>query len=441
MLQKNDFAYPLLLLLQAVIALLALAQSDPSLAQFLRDDIGHAAQHVPQVAHTQVAALNAPQMIPQPLPSTRIQASQGPQPQPAPQPPNPSTTSSTAAVIGAVQAVFTYHSQKCDDIDIPDTPARAFRDASGRVVLIASHYVNRRAVGSTLESVVHQCPIIYNSHNDTVQAGYRYHEWLMAPYTLDGINVYAIVHNEWYGSLTGQQCDPGADWINGFTLAVSHDGGATFAQPSAYLVRYPITAWRSSFACTNANSARYGDYNGTNIVSMGGLYYRIFDYVAEPGANNVGQSYQCLMRTDNLADASSWEVWTGSGYARSATAPCAPLSRLGSGWPSTAYSLSYNTHLHAYVALIDNVSGTFYFQTSPDLLTWSGPAAITGTPPGRISYPSLLDPDDTSRNFENSGQTPYLYFTRFNNGSGLDRDLLRVQITFNGSSTSPAPGP
>jgi hypothetical protein len=53
-------------------------------------------------------------------------------------------------------------------------------------------------------------------------------------------------------------------------------------------------------------------------------------------------------------------------------------------------------------------------------------------------YPSLLDPTDTSRNFENTGQDPYIYYTVLNNGWGLDRDLVRQQIHF-GSLIAPAP--
>jgi len=56
-----------------------------------------------------------------------------------------------------------------------------------------------------------------------------------------------------------------------------------------------------------------------------------------------------------------------------------------------------------------------------------------------IFYPSLIDPDDTSRNFEVTGRRPYLYFTRFHpctpQNQCLDRDLMRVRIEF------PAPPP
>jgi hypothetical protein len=44
-------------------------------------------------------------------------------------------------------------------------------------------------------------------------------------------------------------------------------------------------------------------------------------------------------------------------------------------------------------------------------------------------YASIIDHEDTTINFERTGRTAYLYYTRFNDG-GLDRDLVRVPITF-----------
>ena len=49
--------------------------------------------------------------------------------------------------------VFDWSTNKCGDDDIPDQPARAFRDSSGQVSLIDSHHTVRRALGSTLGTV------------------------------------------------------------------------------------------------------------------------------------------------------------------------------------------------------------------------------------------------------------------------------------------------
>jgi hypothetical protein len=68
-------------------------------------------------------------------------------------------------------------------------------------------------------------------------------------------------------------------------------------------------------------------------------------------------------------------------------------------------------------------------------------AKLPWTPdlPGEIlHYPSLIDPNDSSRNFEMTGQRPYLYYTRWHTNTpenhGHDRDLVRVPIQFDTSA-------
>jgi hypothetical protein len=83
----------------------------------------------------------------------------------------------------------------------------------------------------------------------------------------------------------------------------------------------------------------------------------------------------------------------------------------------------------------------FTFSTSLDLIHWSEhqiitPARIVGCDeyapgqlePVEVSYPSIIDHEDSTTNFERPGRTPYLYYTRSN--GGLDRDLVRVLVTF-----------
>ena len=331
-----------------------------------------------------------------------------------------------ASAVGSPQAIFTYATDKCSAVDIPDQPARAYRDAVGRVNLIASHYIVRRAVGDTLDSVVHQCAVIHESANDPVFGDFRYHEWLVAPYTLDGTTIYGYIHSEWYGNLARSACggDTIDGWVNAITLAISHDGGASFRQPADYLVRYPVTPWRASFSCTPSHPTRYGDFNGTNIIARDGYYYKIFTYGSEP-AVKPQQSGECLMRTNDLGGASSWEIWTGQGFMRSKTAPCFILPNL-----VNATSLTYNNYLKLYVAAEYIASRGFYFAVSPNLIDWSAPAPVSvgGLDPSSTPYSSLLDPADTSRNFENTGREPYLYYTQLH--KGLDRDLMRVRIGF-----------
>lgn len=332
-------------------------------------------------------------------------------------------------ITGSPQVIFNYSTQACDTNDVPDVPARAFRDSSGFVNLFASHYTTRRSTGSTLDNVLHECPVNYSSHDDVSQLDYRYHEWAAAPYTLDGQSVISIIHSEWYGMLVDPNCQSQQDgWVNALALALSTDQGATFAQPKDYLIRYPTTVWDNSFPCSPGNYTRYGDFNPTNIFTDGQYYYAYFTYITEPDPPHLSQQFACLMRAkyEYLGLASLWEVWTGKDFTQSKTEPCGAID-VGNSGPS---SVTYNTYLKKFVAVYFSAGNGVFFQESGDLLNWSAPVQVAGLDnPSIYAYPSLLDPTDPSRNFETPGQRPYLYLTRLNDGN-LNRDLVRFPLEF-----------
>lgn len=85
----------------------------------------------------------------------------------------------------------------------------------------------------------------------------------------------------------------------------------------------------------------------------------------------------------------------------------------------------------------------FFFSLSADLVHWSrhqllaeaqlawraaDPQRTSVLEPVPVLNPSVVDHTDTTIHFERAGRAPYLYYTRFND-SGLDRDLVRVQVT------------
>ena len=72
----------------------------------------------------------------------------------------------TATAIGSRKPFLPTLRIDVTQMDIPDQPARAYRDAAGNVNLIASQYITRRAIGKTLDNVTHQCAVIHPSAND-----------------------------------------------------------------------------------------------------------------------------------------------------------------------------------------------------------------------------------------------------------------------------------
>jgi hypothetical protein len=118
--------------------------------------------------------------------------------------------------------------------------------------------------------------------------------------------------------------------------------------------------------------------------------------------------------------------------------------------------LTYNSFFKKYLLIgqsydWDPVRQQFvygvYYSTSADLVTWSHRALLMeavlpwtyqcgGDNP--IAYPVTLNPASADRNFGTTGQSTYLYFTRFNyvNCAGNnDLDLIRIPIKFLLSTT------
>jgi hypothetical protein len=356
--------------------------------------------------------------------------------------------------------VYDWSAQKCIQGDIPDQPARAFRNQSGQVSLIDTQASASRAIGSSLDAITHQCTTMFSSGFNSDPAAWDGAEVLHAPYTPDGTTVYALVHNEYWGWTYGpgycirpgelwdqkQKC-----WQNAVTLAISTNGGTTFSHatpPNHYVATLPYRY--------EVGVGPVGFFNPSNIQHGKDGYYYTLVHVQGQGVQSTGA---CLWRTRDLSDRMSWRAWSGSGftvrfldpYVNNITDPaqhvCAPVG------PTTIQtgteSLTWNTYFKKWllVRATGGGGGTgFYTYTSDDLINWSGTKLMTNAElpwthtcgePDYVLYPSLLDPESKSRNFEDTGQRPYLFFTHFNvayNSGGcymsLDRDLLRIPIEF-----------
>jgi hypothetical protein len=363
------------------------------------------------------------------------------------------------ALVSEEERVFDYTEDACSPIDIPDAPARAFRDADGQVHLIASHYVTRAMVGPSLDTVRHDCRRVMVSDLDGDPARFDDREWITAPYTTDGRTVHALVHDEYQGNQHSGRC-PSEEylkcWFNSITLARSTDGGRTFthAAPPRHLVasvpyRYEPDA--GLFGLFQPSNIVRGDGDGLED----GFYYALIHAEAH-GAQRAGT---CVMRTARLDLPGSWRAWDGSAYNVRFADPyrssgekghlCAPVS-----FPEIVgmtHSLTYNTYLGKYVLVAPagamrpggrGVVWGFYYSTSDDLIDWAPRQLIREavlhnqhecSDPNPVAYPSLLDPDSPSRNFETTGRRPWLYFTRFHYKEcrlTLNRDLVRIRVRF-----------
>jgi hypothetical protein len=347
--------------------------------------------------------------------------------------------------------VFRHATEACDKDDIPDAPARAIRLADDSVVLFAPHYRNRILSGRNLTTVQPNCRVVYQGADDPDPANFNDRLWITSPWTPDGGRVFALVHGEYQGHRHPGRCPTGRYidcWYNAISLAVSNDGAQSFARPRGNglvaVLPYPYDS--------DAHR-QIGYFNPTNIVSDGGEFY-VMAYATGYRAQQKGS---CPLRTRDLEYPASWRAWDGNGFSVRFTDPympvvspteqvCSPVDQ--QHLPTVVMSLVRHAQSGAYLALFvaanndpkESETQAIYVAASWDLITWSEKSKVMSiSTPGRqrcprsapLGYPSLLDPNSVSRNFETVGDNAQLFLTRFNLQNcevSLDRDLIRFPV-------------
>jgi hypothetical protein len=110
-------------------------------------------------------------------------------------------------------------------------------------------------------------------------------------------------------------------------------------------------------------------------------------------------------------------------------------------------SLTWNTALRRWLLLgtiapvrDDRAAPGIWYSTSENLREWARPVQILEAElpwtyrcgdPDPVAYPSLIDHDSPSRNFDVTGRRAFLYFTRMRYErcrQTENRDLVRVAV-------------
>jgi hypothetical protein len=368
-------------------------------------------------------------------------------------PPSPALALTMTIHAGAdPEIVFDHARDACEKSDVPDVPARAFRASDGTIRLIASHWTNRAMAGTTLDNLRHTCDIVFEGGGKDDPAAFDDRGWIVSTYTLDGKTVHALVHNEFHGYKRPALCPSGKYmdcWYNTITYAVSTNGGRSFKAPpgperfvAGVPYRYDPTRGQRSGLFNPSNIVRRGDYFHTMMTS------------APQGGQKAGV---CLMRTDRLDDPTAWRGWDGQDFTvkfidpyrapEEVTPPpatCEPVP----GLARLMASLSLHRPSGLYIGLfahrgktgpgVEPVDG-IYYATSPDLITWTAPQLVFPTPTMLdkgcdtmpVVYPSLIDPDSPSRNFEDTDDDAFIYMTRITMEgckTGWNRNLVRLRV-------------
>lgn len=383
--------------------------------------------------------------------------------------------------LGAEETVFDYEQDACAQMDLPDMVAHPFRNHLGELVLASGNAPdNYWMFGTNFNDLQRDCTPILRSGDKWPVETFDHQEWVGPTYTEDGKTIHALVHNEYHDPYS-PLCLPGVTdpsnrcWYNFISYARSTDGGHTFTQPASpnHLVAVLPLQWDANSGNYNQRlqkfdrPAPYGYMEPTTIVKKDGFYYAMVRRLSNPKG---GDDVACVMRTDNLNDPASWKFWDGENFSIPLTNPypnepvnpqdlfCAPVVLSKNG--SLNGSLTYNTYLERYMivgaATLNNDAGEltcgFWYILSNDLITWSKPhllrETVLGWPPcdqptpaqqalsiDQEAYPSIIDHDSTSRNFETADETVYLYWMQNQDnhnpgGWGLRRNLVRVPVTF-----------
>jgi hypothetical protein len=360
---------------------------------------------------------------------------------------------------GPMEVVFSHKRDACNSDDIPDEAAHAFRDAFGEVHLVASHHLNLAMTGPDLNHLHRVCNVLYAAGaHDAKPADFDDLGWIESFYTIDGKTIHGIVSMDYHPDRHNIACgtsptDAHDCWYSALTQVDSTDGGKTFVAPPPGKKRFIAGA---PYQFDPRHTAVTGALVPTQMVPWNGYIYALF-WIAGGRDQRDGD---CLVRTKNPGDPASWRAWDGRGFnaqfvdpyptppADPAAHTCTPVGEAKLRAP--VRSLLFLPDNKGFVAVmlgdykVNNKSvPAVIASTSTDLLHWSDPVPVidvpiykpggcTTTPHAAVySFPSVLDPDSPSLNFNTLGTHGYVYLTRYFYCEGLNRDLVRFPVMVN----------
>lgn len=367
------------------------------------------------------------------------------------------TPTITGQLEGSRAVVFQTPQDSCVQDDIPDAMARAFRDYTGTVHLVAASSDLFQGIGPTLDTVQHNCDPGFISANDPNPADFNDQVWIDSFFTLDGRKIAGLGHTEYHGWSHPGECKTqniGECEYDSDTFHLSTDGGYHFDTPKApnnFLAGIPYKY--------EIDRGPAGYSVDSNVVNFNGWYYAVAtSWTWPPNCTGSSGPLPCLtsggapLRTTNVFDPASWRAWGGSDFSVSFADPYpGPLADPETHAFSPVTYMGFVNAINVYPSASgDVVVATLwdywdtelgppglYLTTSKDLVNWTTPtlvvtvAALSASdPPGSYLYVyfSLIDPDSPDMNFATIGDNPYVYFVRLNNNNVYDRVLYRQRV-------------
>jgi hypothetical protein len=348
----------------------------------------------------------------------------------------------TLTLTGKPEIVYNSSTDACEPIDVPDINPRAYRDASGNVVLFALHFVNRVLRGPDLAHVKIDCHVVLDSPLDPEPSHYADRNYIAATWTEDGRNVSALVHHEYHADQHGRcrVTESLGCWYNTILAFRSQDAGLNFMK-----VQPPVVA-AAPFRQEVEQGRHRGFFAPSNIVSDG-----TYEYFFAATTGWSGQDFgPCLFRSATPWDSGSWRVFDGKSFSIRYKDPyeekqvsiqsCRPIQPFV--FPVGAVVRERKSGLWIAVLQAARNESTFpvdgfYYVSATDLLHWSSPKLLLAgktlysdlckAGASIIAYPSLLDETSQRRNFDDVGDVAYLYFTLITVEKCQTRERLLVR--------------
>lgn len=328
--------------------------------------------------------------------------------------------------------------EKCDALDIPDAPLRAFRTPDGSITAFATHYRNRALVGRSFDTMAKNCSVAYEGSLDPDPSHFDYKTWIAATWIAGDGSVVALGHNEYQAHELAGRCrfsDYSSCWYNSLVLLKSDDFGRTFHrfdQSKKALVA-------PDFVETLGQGHPRGYTSPTNLVRWGDYLYTLVGYSGQ----EKGDSGRCVLRTRLPVTADSWELLTSGGFVRPNTNPYGDNSGIRcayvTGMRGFVGSIAKLVDTDLFVATVaeDSDGGSIVVYFSDDLVHWRDRQVLQKVPlfwsancplGKRFSYPSLIDESSAAPNFDQIGRTPTLYLVQGGCKVGTNLALVKTKL-------------
>lgn len=340
-----------------------------------------------------------------------------------------------ASAATAETELFDWSEEACARWDIPDTPARFWREGTF-VAMIAGSESSRISRGPSPFDLERSCAVAYTGRHDADPRDHDDRAWIHSLWAHGDGRVEALAHVEYHGHRHGT-CAAGtymACWRNSVIALESRDGRSfvrSFGPPVAALPD----------AYDPAQTRRSGYFNPSNIFSAGRFLY-VFVFAEAHAAQARGA---CLLR--RRVEGGAWLAWDGARFGARLSGPdgvdpgetCDPVSGVTSTLSSVLLDEA-GTYLAVTARSVEGRHG-IWLQRSADLLAWSGPELLVELPllwrrdcaaPAAYAYPALISPESPSRNFETIEDEVWLTAVRMSLGPdcavGPERDLVAWRL-------------